>query len=469
MTTWQFVDSIAASPSVLLDINAAPYYVDIQNVDLSPAEYDKSWADNSLADGSRLAWEKATNRTLKIPIHIMTSTVPAQETAINNLGLQLSKNGILKVQYGSTPIYFRTFGNPKYGMKVRRALKDSTTITLEIVAEPFGYGPRVECIGSPFTLSNDPSIATGCKFDITGVLGDASTPLLLVATSTGANNGLLNRQSHIGTRRRGTPSNIDCVVQGEAMTLGTNASVVGSDAAMSGGSKLRITPGTATMVLRASDTFPANGTPGVDNRGEYKVYARVAKTVAGDTWDVQLQYGQSSTAILAQNDIQRCPAGVNGPFFLDLGKVPVPLGPDPFTHGFSGVQTKALAAFIGLYAARVSGSGSLDVDYLYFVPADDQTLIVKFPNTDVVYAIDGTTDAGGSVYGFTYPAMDEVITVNPMPQIVGGGAFPEILPGVTNRIYWLRNVDPTGIVDPVANTTTVRAFYWPRYREAIRP
>lgn len=173
MTTWQFVDSIAASPSVLLDINAAPYYVDIQGVDISPPDYDQTWSDNSLAHGSRLAWEKAPNRTLKIPLHIMTSSVAAQETAILNLGLRLAQNGILKIQYGSTPIFVRTFGNPKYAMKIRRALKDSSSIDLEIVAEPFGYGTRVEVGGSPFTLSTNPAVGTNpTRFDISGVLGD---------------------------------------------------------------------------------------------------------------------------------------------------------------------------------------------------------------------------------------------------------------------------------------------------------
>lgn len=469
MTTWQFVDSIAASPSVLLDLNASPFAVDVKKVDLSPPDFDQSWSDNSLAHGARLSWERAVNRVLTIPLHITSATVAAHETAITNLGNRLAQNGFLKVQYGSTPIYFRTFGNPKYSMKVRRALQDSSSIDLQIAAEPFGYGPRVEVPGSPFTVSNDPSIATGCKFDIAGISGDVSTPLLLVITSTGSTNGVTNKWSHIATRRRGTPSNIDCVIQGESMTLGTDASVVAGDAAMSGSSKLRVTPGTTAMSLRGSKTFPATGTPLPDNRGEYLVYARVAKVTAADTWDVQLKYGQSSTAITASNDVQRCPAGVNGPFFLNLGKVPCPIGPDPMTHGFSGVDTKALVAFVGIYAQRVGGTGQLDIDYLYFVPADDQTLIIDWPATDVQYAIDGTTDSGGAVYGFPYPAMDEVLTVNTPAKITGGGGFPEVTPGVTNRVYWLRNIDPTGVTDGVTNTTTIRAFIWPRFREAIRP
>jgi hypothetical protein len=278
---------------------------------------------------------------------------------------------------------------------------------------------------------------------------------------------------HMATRRRGTPSNINCVVQGEAMTPGTDTAILASNnAAFSGAGQngMRISGWTTnTMVpVRLSDTFPANGLSNTDNRGEYLVYARVAKTVAGDVFNTQLKYGASSSNTIA-NDVQVTPAGQAGPFFLNMGKVPVPMGPDPMTHGFSGVESKAAMAFIGFYAQRVSGTGNLDIDYLYFIPCDDQTLIVKFPSTDIQYAVDGTTDSGGAVYGFPYPAMDEVLTTATFPQVIGGGGFPEIIPGVTNRIYFLRNIDPNGTVDGVTNTTVIRAFYWPRWREAIRP
>lgn len=472
MTTWQFVDSIATSPSVLLDLNASPLFVDVKDVDLSPPEYDQSWSNNSLAHGSRMAWEKAVNRVLKIPLHIVSSTVAAHETAITNLGNRLAKNGILKVQYGNTPIYFRTFGNPKYAMKIRRALQDSSTINLEIAAEPFGYGPRIEVPNSPFTVSNNPALANGCFFDVVGISGDVPTPLLIVSQNTGASgapSGLVNKWLHVGTRRRGTPSNYSNVVQAEGMLASTDTALTTNAAFSGAGSNgMRVTFATnAAMTVRLSDQFPAADVASVDIRGEYKVYARCSKTTAADTIDVQLRYGTGVVNHIS-NDVQRCPAGVTGPFFLDLGKVPIPIGPDPMIHGFSGVELRAKLAWVGLYAQRVAGSGNLDIDYLYFVPADDQTLIVKFPSTDTTYAIDGTTDGGGAVYGSSL-ALDEVFTSASMAQVIGGGGFPEVIPGVTNRIHWLRNIDPNGTTDAVGDTTVLKVYYWPRWREAIRP
>lgn len=475
MTTWQFVDSIAASPGVLLDLNASPFAVDVKKVDLSPPDYDQSWSDNSLSHGSRLVWEKAPNRVLGISLHITTSTVAAQEAAIFNLGTQLAKDGILKVQYGTTPLYFRTFGNPKYAMKVRRALQDSSSIDLQIAAEPFGLGPRVELAGSPFTVSNNPAAVTNPTwFDLTNIPGDVPTPLLLWIGSTGASgapSGVVSKWVHIATRRRGTPSLLNPVIQAEVMLASTDTALVPSNnAAFSGAGQngMRVTFATnAAMTVRLSDQFPVDNVARTDNRGEYLCYARCSKTVAGDTIDVQLRYG-TGVVNHTSNDVQRCPAGVTGPFFLNLGKLPVPAFEDPIYSGYSKVETKALMSWVGLYAQRVAGTGNLDIDYLYFVPADDQTLIVKFPVTDTTYAIDGTTESGGAVYGAPL-ALDEVFNISKPPQVVGGGGFPEVSPGVTNRVYWLRNIDPLGTVDAVGDTTTIRAYVWPRFREAIRP
>jgi hypothetical protein len=250
------------------------------------------------------------------------------------------------------------------------------------------------------------------------------------------------------------------------MTNGTDASDV-VDATFSNGNKVRISFGTNTSItpVRLSDTFPGNGTSTVEARGEYRVYGRMAMTTGTDTITVKLGYGASSAAPIF-NDAKVLPT-VTNPVGVALGLVPVPTFSDPVTSGFSGVATKAVLPFVGLYASR-SGSGNLDVDCLMFIPADDQTLICKFPSTDTTYAIDGTTDAGGSVYGFT-AALDEVITTSAAPQITGGGGFPELIPGATNRIHFLRNVDPTGSADAITNTTTFAAYCWPRWREFTRP
>ena len=45
----------------------------------------------------------------------------------------------------------------------------------------------------------------------------------------------------------------------------------------------------------------------------------------------------------------------------------------------------------------------------------------------------------------------------------------DIFGGAIKREFPERNVDPNGTVDGITNTTTVRAYYWPRWREFTRP
>lgn len=468
MATWQFVaDMATATPSVLLDLNTTGIRVG-NDWNLDPAPYDKARVGGPMRHGQRITRSVAGNRVLTIPIEITQASSDDAATAVESLGRQLAVDNILKVQFGSNPVFFRTFADPGYAARVRGILTQDTSLTLEIEAEPFAYGPRVTVTGSPFTVSNNPAAGTNpCRFDVTGVLGDVPTPLLLVATSTGASgtpSGLVSKWTHIATRRRGTPSGYSNVIQAEDMTQGTDTTVT-ADATMSSGSKSRISYATATgSVLRLSGTFPGGGAT-IEARGEYTVYARLARTGTGGTIHVQLGYGASSAAPIMNDAVT--PPFVTNPVWVNLGRVPVPVFSDPVTHGFSGVQTKASLGFVGIYADRVSSTSNLDIDCLYFVPADDSTVIVKWPSTDTIYAVDGTTDEGGAVYATT-AALDEIVSTNTPPQVVGGGGFPEVIPGQTNRIHFLRNVDPNGTADAIGDTTTLAAYYWPRWREFTR-
>lgn len=479
MTTIQFVaDMTSDAPSVLLDLNVSPFNL-APGYEMNAAQFEKGWATSPMRHGGRMTRSVAGIKQMQIPLQVVSTTAAGFSGAVEALGRILMNNGILRVQFSnsSRPVFFRTFADPDYAISIRGILSCAVqyqVITLTLFSDPFAYGPRVETTGSPFTVSNDPAAVTNpMRFDITGVQGDVPTPLLLVATSTavtGASSGFASKWSHIAVRSRGTPSGYSNVVQAEDMTLGTNAAVV-ADAAMSNGNKVTITPGTTGMVLRVSDTFPGNGVSTVEARGLYRVYARVVKTIFTDTWDMQLGYGASS-ANPTFNDVQRTPVpspGNNGPWMVDLGFLPCPPWADPIYHGYSGTLMKCMVPFVGVYAQRVAGTGALQIDYLYFVPADESTIIVAWPDDLAVYAVDGTTEAGGSCYATT-TTLDEIITTSTPPQITSGGGFPELVPGQTNRIHLIRNVDLTGNrIDPTnSNNTILRAYYWPRWRNVTR-
>lgn len=471
MTTWQFVADMASdTPAVLLDLNMSPITV-APGYTVSPASYDKSYRGGALMHGKFPVRSSAQNRFLHLPMQIIGSTAALHSGAIQSLGLMLAVDGILKYQPNNSvkPVFFKTFGDPEYAAEVRGILSCAVqyqVITLDIEAEPFSLGPRVEVTGSPFTVSNNPAaVANPCSFDVTGVQGDVETPLLILATGTGTG-GLVSKTSHFATRRRGVPGNYSNTIQAEDMTNGTDAADA-VDANYSAGNKVTVSFATATaMTLRLSDTFPGNGTPTVEARGEYRVYARMAKTTAGDVIKAQLRYGTSSSANVSNDEVTL--AATTNPYWVDLGKMPVPTYSDGVTMGYSGISTKVLMAFVGLYLQRVSGSGSVHIDALYFMPADEPTtLIAKFPSTDTTYAIDGTTDAGGACYALA-TTLDEQLTIASPVQITGGGGFPQVIPGATNRIHFLRHVNIDGSLDGITNTTALRVFYWPRMREAVR-
>lgn len=477
MTTIQFVaDMTSDAPAVLLDLNSSPITL-APGYDFGAASFDKGWATSPLRHGGRLTRSVAGIKQMNIPLQVVSPTAAGFSAAVETLGRLLMTNGYLRVQFSnsSRPVFFRYFADPDYSISIRGILSCAVqyqVITLTLYTDPFAYGPRVEVSGSPFTVSNDPAAVTNpMRFDVTGVQGDVPTPMLLVATSTavtGNPSGFAGKWTHLGVRNRGTPSNYSNVIQAEDMSLDTNAAVV-VDAAMSNGNKVTITPGTIGMVLRVHDTFPGNGTAVVDARGLYRVYARVQKSNAADVWSMQFGYGASSTSPVL-NDAQGVPTVANtGPWMVDLGYLPCPAWADPIYHGFSGTLMKCVVPFVGVYAQRVSGTGTLQIDYLYFVPADESTIIVAWPDDLAQYAIDGTTEAGGSCYATT-TALDEVITTSRSAQITSGGGFPELVPGQTNRIHLVREVDLTGLgLDPVlGNTTTIRVFCWPRWRNVTR-
>lgn len=470
MASWAFVaDMASATPTVLLNLNSTPWFVG-NDFSLDPPAYSKGYAGGSLRPGLRVTHSTPGNRTLRLPMQLLPSSTPGAN--IEALCRQLAMDNILKVQlHTADPVFFRTFGDPEIAAQYRALLRSATTFTLQIEAEPYAYGVREEVTGSPFTVSNDPAVAVTnpCRFDIVNVKGDSETPLLLLATSTGAAgapSGLVSKQPHFATRRRGTPGNYSNVIQAEDMTNGVNTADA-IDANYSNGNKVTTTFANSNNDLRLSDTFPDNGTPTVEARGEYRVYARMQKTVAGDVIKAQLKYGASSTAVVANDQVQLA-ANTNA-YLVDLGLMPVPMFADGNTMGYSGVSTKVLMSFVGLYVQRVSGTGNVHIDYLYFMPADEPTtLIAKLPATDTTYAIDGTTESGGAVYALN-TALDQQLEIGAPPAIVGGGGFPALIPGVTNRLHILRDVNPVPTAtDPVANTTTYRGFYWPRWINAVR-
>jgi hypothetical protein len=459
-----FVDSIATSPTLRLDlVNPQGLRPMAEGTSFGTPELRRAVASTVMTDGARVPASAYDTRVITLVLRPPdNASADTAASLLQDLVQEVDRpTNFLRWQPDTTnPLFFRTFRSDLSGV-VWDALERKFTATL--LAEPFGLGLKQTL--SPVTVNNDPSAGSnGMFFDVTGVLGDVETPLFGIYPSGLITSG--RRRSAIAIRRRGTPSSAPRLQQVESMTLGTDTSSLAS-AGASGGNYARTTFATNTgLITRASTTaFPASAS--VDARGSYRVYCRVRQNTATDTLTMRLRWGDASALIT--NDSFTLPSTPDTGvwFYCDLGIVQIPGGFDPAEDGPSGVALSASPIYLSLDAQRNSGSGSLDLDVLIFLPADDRTLLVKWPG------VSGPTDF---ILDADRPAVyprDAAGAVDTVDQAELAGAGPLVSPNVTNRIFVARDIGTgtsgTGLVgDALSGTTVITPYYWPKYL-AARP
>jgi hypothetical protein len=318
-----------------------------------------------------------------------------------------------------------------------------------------------------YQVANDPAaVVNGLYFDVDGVKGDVEALAKIELSGAGSDMAPI-----LAVRRHGTPANITPVVQAEAGTLGTDTTIV-ADSNFSGGSKARCSFGTdAGMVTRLTVTLPSTGgQPYVDRRGRYRILLVAASSAGSTTYAIRMkvdsQYGAAALltgdpVTWAATDTSRRVIDLSGA----LGLLQVPLGQDPIYDGY-GAEKEVSAVPVQIQAQRVSGSGSLDLDYVIALPADEELC-----NVGQIYTTGGAYDAAldgmrRSIWVPYNSAIGEVHAygASPIPKM---GGFLRLAPGQVNRIWLLRpDAVGTGTIkgpDTKTRTTTVRVTYWPAY------
>jgi len=445
----RFVSSITASPTVRLDLNdGALWAVSADGLDLSPPPMRRSVVSTMLRDGEPISASAYGNRTLVLPLDLQASTEDAAWTAQQALWAELNRpTNILQLQLGGVPVFFKTYRAPDSVLELVSGRVMNQRITLAIPAEPFALG--LAEAPSPPTVTNNPAAGSnGQFFDLTGVKGDVETPLRITIPAADIN----GRAAVVfATRRGGTPSNMPFVLQAEAMPTSTDTSLPGNDALMSGsGSNYARTTfaGTPAASTRLSyNPWPVSAS--VDNRGTYRVFARIRKSVNGDAIDAYLTYGP----MLISTGTVRLPANTVLQY-VDMGLINFPAGADP-VDDTAGVAQTVAGQRIDWVAGRVSGSGNLDLDHLLFMPADDSLLLANTTDANVIHrgVFDGVKEM---FYGITSGGDVSYSGAVPLP-----GGFPYVSPGVTNRVFYLKGLN--GTTDPITATTVLTLAYWPRY------
>lgn len=449
-TIVQFVNQIAATPTVRLDVCGAIWTLS-RDSDLSPPQLDRAYAGSLLADGRPLTGAAYGNRLLTLQLLLQNNATAEQAAAyIQALGRELDRpSNFLRWQPGTdAPVFFRTlradFGSIYWDKTQKRC-------TVTIPAEPFAYGLR-EAI-SPITVTDDPAAgANGNFFDITSVKGDVETPLLMRFPDAVFSQPAT---SVFGIRRRGTVSALPLFRQLEALTSGTDTAT-NVDATASGGNSQRCTftafPAMASRVYGPMSAASAN----VDIRGTYRVFLRAKKSTAADVMTVQLRWGYGTISV-TNTAVATTTLHSNWQYY-DMGLIQLPTGPDPVIDGYSGTEVPVAPITLYTQASRTSGAGTLDFDVLMFVPADDTLFLVGWPNDTgdlEQFVVDGPREV---VYGTK--------TSTPPTQIVTtegiglSGGFIKITPSNDNRIVMLPVV---GITSVKTTTVAVTPEYWPRY------
>jgi hypothetical protein len=453
----EFVDSVAAAATVRLSLNTGGWRVIFEGTSVPPPPLRRSVAQTMLNDGGFIPASAYDNRMITLRLQYRGTTGPASATAVQVLNRELDREtNILRWQPDSSlpAVYFRTFRSPEYDPQTDHGL-DLYQMTLHIVAEPFALGLPVTI--TPVAVPADPAAAMGRRFDITGVQGDVETPLLIKISGTSVS----TRQSLFAVRRRGTPANMPFLLQAENMTLGTDTTIGNGGnpfspvATNSDCVDVNFTITTAMATRISTLQFPASVS--VDTRGTYRVFARVGANTSNGIFDFILFHGNRAI----QNPCRYTSVANGIQAHIDLGLVQIPAGFDPITDGPNGFPMQVEGIPFTLQVQRVAGS-NLYIDYLLFVPADDCLAIVKWGTgapfqfvfnsiSRSVYALDsGGRTADTQNMGF-----------------VGGPIM--VSPGVTNRVVYINDVNPfPPTEDPLTASTTINAFYWPRYL-SIRP
>lgn len=456
--TIQFDNWTVNSPvQTRLDLNSAPWNLHDPDTDLAPPDLRYATAQTLLSDGSITSAGSYEDRVIRLGLQLTSSDGGADELQALWRELDRPRNWLLWQPAGHEPVFFHTKRAGPDQIREVVGNGDLREIMIEIPADSAGYG-LLQTLDT-VTVTNDPAAGSNGLFvdiDAAEVKGDLDTPAILRFDYADVED---KGPTAMGMRRRGTPSQAPLFLQAESMTLGTDTTLPGNDAVMSGSgsnyARCSFATVAGTMTVRlTSSVFPA--IPSTDARGRYDVYLRCRKSVSGN--EIHVQLGQVIGAGTISNDEVTLPSTTERRWIY-LGNVQIPTGADPTTFGPSGEELPARGSTFTVSAQRLSGSGNVDFDVLVFVPTCDRPSMVYWPTSSgpTYSVVDGTA---GLVYNLGSDG-----GIYPREAIPVAGQFQWLRPGQDHRLVMLLNGG--GLVsDDKASTVDVTVQYFPRYRHA---
>ncbi|MDP9223855.1 MAG: hypothetical protein M3P18_08365, partial [Actinomycetota bacterium] len=461
----RFVNSIAASPTIDLDLNdKAPFVTARADFSAGTPVY----GGDPLSVGVKWGY-----RTLTLTPQAWGSNTTAL-TAYQALAKQVTQDNLLMVQLDSTmpPVFFKTYKTQPAELDMSGAITDASgrsyyRLSVQLTADHAAYGlPETSTV----TISNDPAAGTNKVFYRwpVAVKGDLETPLYLEAPASDVRGQtrLLASQALMSPATQTAPVVVQAntlthggAVAGGVAPVGTLVDNTG-DAAMSGGTYTRY----LANVADTGATTPVSLVYGVNLLpatlvGDYRVLMRVRCGATADVWSLQFaqiaaaspSYSLNTGAVISYTRT------TTGPHWLDMGVFRFPFGAPPVdpVAAFDTTYTSPGLSFAILMASNAVTSKTLDFDVFLFVPVGaDQALATRY----------GTTTYDKSLPGATYKAAWNGLTDtrylldgsnNYSPGIApkADGGLPTLTPGADNSIHYLQHIG-TGYNDPRTTVTT---------------
>lgn len=449
----QFVDSISATPTVRLDVSDATAGWAVRRFMAPPPRLRRAVASNAMRDGINVSTSSYDGRTLTLELECIKADQDAAAAELQKLARELDRpRNFIKYQPNglTKPVFFVVYRSDMSDLLDVIAQKAMRQFTVELMAEPFAVGLK-ETLG-PFTVNNDPAAGSnGHYVDVTGVIGDVPTPCVIRDTGSHALGG------YIAVRQHGTPSSGIAPYQAESSLGGTDTTNPGGgpDAAMSGlGTNNFIrTDFSAGTAMTARWNGIINGTANTD--GTYRVVGVVRRSDATSVIKARLSVNARGAAVTGST--VTVPASTSRQL-IDFGIFSFGV---PSTEGGYGAALTTRTTTFAVEAERSSGAGTIDWDYLLFLPADESLLIYRrlsnagLPSGDLVH--DTFNEA------VTYRDNVSASSVRDDQFGVSGG-FPLLVPSQANRVWYvMADLYATPYAITKTQTAPLTFEYYPRY------
>lgn len=453
-STWKFVDQPAEVHSTLLDMNdlSTGWRTLGEDFDISPPPVTRSLVRNAMIDGGVLTSASYDLRELKFTLRLEGETEGDRVAQLKAFEREVGKPANLlmyKSQLHDTPVFFRTLRSDSFELDTQFVPGKVWQIKATVAAEPYAIGIRRDL--GPLTVANDPAAAVNpTRFDVPGpILGDGPTPALVRINDLGALGTVILSQRTINN-----PTALTNWAQAESATLEPSAALLAGGSNFSGSSNnaVRVTFSNTSFVRRFTLTVPtASSSEAL--RGRYRAFLRAT---TGSTSTFQLRWWQAGAD---GNPGPTVTVGIAAGAFqlIDMGVLEFPHAMTaPSSIGYSALPPGFATSQLEIHAARIDGSGTLDCDYVYLMPADERLCSVQQVASTGYLVLDGPNDATyGMAPGSTPFGLVRTISNGGglIPRI---GGLPMLVPGVSNRWYMLTS-------RALSDTRTVEISYWPRW------